>query len=220
MERNISSDFETFSDRVLRYHSHIVSLASGIVIGMITNYLITYVFPLPYWYGLGLSIIMLALSTYVFSLYSPQVSRGQAIETVPRSLHEFLHRNFDRLLVYIEYDLERFAFHKKSKVQVKTSQISSHQGDVALEYPFFGPFKCRITLGIFVTSLEVKLRKVIISIRMNLLARLHPKSDQILRTVGINVRHAIFNPQLVNTGIADEEYMKILKDIRPYVLKE
>jgi len=55
---------------------------------------------------------------------------------------------------------------------------------------------------------------------MNRLARLHPKSDQILRTVGIRLRHAIFNPQLVNPEIADEVYKKILKDIRPYILEE
>ena len=231
MERGMSSDFKSFADRILQYHSHIVSLMSGIVIGMITNYLIIHVFPLPQWYGLALCILLLVLSTYVFSLYSPQIIRGNAVETIPTSLHEFLHHNFGRLLSYIQYDLERFAFHKKAVspngwtadvkgVRVKTSQVSSHQGNVNLMYPFLGRFKCKITLKIFVTSLRVQLRKVIISIEMNRLARLHPKSDQILRTVGIRVRHAIFNPQLVNPEIADEVYKKILKDIRPYILEE
>lgn len=113
MERNLSSDFEAFSNRVLQYHSHIVSLISGIVIGILTNYFITYVFPLPYWYGLILSILLLILSSYVFLLYSPQIIRGQAVETIPKTLHEFLYRNFDNLLSYIRLDLEGFAFHKK-----------------------------------------------------------------------------------------------------------
>ena len=231
MERNISSDLESFSNRVLQYHSYVVSLMSGIVIGMITNYLITYVFLLPYWYGLVLCIILLALVTYAFLLYSPQIIRENAVETVPKTLHKFLHHNFGKLLSYMQLDLEGFAFHKKvvsyngfmapvKGVQVKTSQISSHQGNVNLEYPFFGPLKCKIALQIFVTSLRSKLRKVIINIEINRLARLHPKSDQVLRTVGIRVRHAILNPQLVNPEISDEEYEQILKDIRPYILEE
>ncbi len=231
MERDVSPDFQSLADRVLQYHSHIVSLISGIVIGMITNYLIIYVFPIPYWYGLALCIVLLVLSTYVFSLYSPQIIRGNAVETVPKTLHKFLHHNFDKLLTYIQLDLEGFTFHKRvvsyngfmapvKGVQVKTSQISSHQGDVNLEYPFFGPFKCKIALRIFVTSLRSKLTKVIINVEINRLARLHPKSDQVLRTAGIRVRHAILNPQLVNPEISDEEYEQILKDIRPYILKE
>lgn len=231
MERNSSSDFEAFSNRVLQYHSHIVSLISGIVIGILTNYFITYVFPLPYWYGLILSILLLISSSYVFLLYSPQIIRGQAVETIPKTLHEFLHRNFDNLLSYIRLDLEGFAFHKKvrsynafmasiSGVRVETSQVSSHQGDVNVEYPFFKYFKCKISLHIFVTSLNVKLREVIIGIDMNRLARLHPKSDQILRTLGKRVLHAILNPQLINPQMSDEELLKILKDLRPYMLQE
>ena len=231
MEENISYDFQSFSNRVLQYHSHVVSLVSGIVIGIITNYLITYLLPLQYWHGLILNIILLGLSTYIFMLYSPQIIRGQAVETIPKTLHEFLHHNFDKLLLYIQLDLEGYAFHKKAisydgfmtsikGVEAKTSQISSHQGNITLKYPFLGPFKCKIILQIFVTSLEVKLRKVIINIEINRLARLHPKSDQVLYTIGIRVRHAIFNPQLVNPKITDEEYLKILKDIRPYILAE
>lgn len=45
--------------------------------------------------------------------------------------------------------------------------------------------------------LRVRLRKVIIGIEMNRLVRLHPESDQVLRRLGIRVRHAIFYPQLI-----------------------
>jgi hypothetical protein len=186
---------------------------SGIVIGILTNYLITYVFPLPFWYGLILCIILLSLSFYGFLLYSPQIIYGQAIETIPKTLHEFLHRNFGKLLLYIKLDLEGYAFHKNAV---------SYDGFMAitLEYPFFRYFKCRITLRIFVTSLRTKLRKVIIDIELNRLARLHPKSDQILHTIGKRLFLAIQNPQIVNPNISDEEFKKILKELRPYMLED
>jgi len=230
MSRGISSDFQSFSERVTQYHAYVIALFSGIVIGLLTNYLITYVFPLPYWYGLGLCLITLAFSVYLFLLYTPEASRGNAEEIVPQTLHEFLHANFDKLLYYIKSDWEGYAFHRNavsasgwmasiSGVQVKTTQISSHQGEIELNLPFLWFLKCKFMLRIFVTTLTKipEYRKVIIEIEMNALAKLHPKSDLVLRTLGIRFRHAIFNPQIVYPKIPDEEYHKILKEIRPSV---
>jgi hypothetical protein len=230
MDETIPSGFQCLSEKTIQYHSHIVALFSGIVIGFLTNYLVTFMFPLPYWYGLSVSFVLLALSAYLFLLYSPKASIGNAEETVPRTLHEFLHANFDKLLHYIRLDWEGFAFHKKvvsasgwmtsiSGVKVKTTQISSQQGEIELVYPFLRILKCKFKLGIFVTTLtEVpEYRKVIVTIQMNTFARLHPKSDLVLRTLGIRLHHAITNPQIVYPKMPDEEWHKILKEIRPSV---
>lgn len=149
---------------------------------------------------------------------------------MPQPLHEFLHANFAKFLYYLKLDWEGYAFHKNAVsasgwiasiggVQVKTIQISSHQGEVELSYPFLRFLKCKFKLQIFVTKApEIpEYRKVMISIEMNALAKLHPKSDLVLRTLGIRLRHAIFNPQIVYPQISDEEYHKILKKIRPSV---
>lgn len=230
MNGNIASDFQSVSEKVSQYHLYIVALFSGVVIGFLTNYLVTYVFPLPFWYGLGLGFLLLMFSVYLFLLYSPEASRGNAEEIVPKTLHEFLHANFDKLLYYIKLDWEGYAFHRNavssggwmapiSGVQVKTTQISSHQGEIELNFPFLRLLKCKFMLRIFVTTLtEIpEYRKVIIGIEMNALAKLHPKSDLVLRTLGIRLRHAIFNPQIVYPKISDKEYHKILKEIRPSV---
>jgi hypothetical protein len=187
-------------------------------------------FPLPYWYGLSVSFILLALSAYLFLLYSPEASIGNAEEIVPRALHKFLHANLDKLLNYIRLDWEGYAFHKKvvsasgwmasvSGVKVKTTQISSHQGEIELAYPFLRILKCKFKLGIFITTLTdvPEYRKVIVTIRMNAFARLHPKSDLVLRTLGIRLNHAITNPQIVYPKMPDGEWHKILKEIRPSV---
>jgi hypothetical protein len=187
-------------------------------------------FPLPYWYGLSISLVLLTLSAYLFLLYSPEASLGNAEEIVPLALHEFLHTNFDKLLGYIKLDWEGYAFHKKvvsadgwmasvNRVKVKTTQISSHQGEIELVYPFLRFLKCKFKLSIFVTALTKvpEYRKVIVTIQMNALARLHPKSDLVLRTLGIRLYHAITNPQIVYPDIPDEEWHKILKEIRPSV---
>lgn len=230
MSRDISTDFESVSKRVLQYHSYIVALFSGVVIGFLTNYLVTYVFPLPYWYGLSLSLLLLALSAYLFLLYSPEASRGIAEEIVPKTLHEFFHNNFGKLLLYIKLDWEGYAFHRKaisftgwttsiSGVQVDITQISSHQAEIEVHFPFLKFLKCKFRLGLFVTTLtEIpEYRKVIVNIEMNTLAKIHPKSDLVLRTLGIRLRHALFNPQIVHPEISDEEFHKILKEIRPSV---
>jgi hypothetical protein len=225
MNETIPSGFQSLSERVFQYHSYIVALFSGIVIGFLTNYLVTYVFPLPYWQGLSLSLALLALSVYLFLLYFPEASRGKTEETVPQTLHEFLHANFDKLLCYIKLDWEGYAFHKKavsadgwmapvSGVKVKTKQRSSHQGEIELSYPFLRVLKCKVKLDVFVTTLtEVpEYRKVIVGIQMNSLAKLHPRSDLVLRTLGIRLHHAITNPQIVYPEMPDEEYHKILKE--------
>lgn len=230
MGETITSGFQSLSEKTLQYHSHIVALFSGIVIGFLTNYIVTYVFPLPYWYGLGLTFLLLGLSAYLFLLYSPEASIGEAEEIIPLTLHEFLHANFDKLLHYIKLDWEGYAFHKKAVsaigwmapvcgVKVNTTQISSHQGEIELTYPFLRVLNCKFKLKVFVTSLtEIpEYRKVMITIQMNGLAKLHPKSDLVLRTLGIRLHHAITNPQIVYPSISDEEYHKILKEIRPSV---
>lgn len=230
MNETIPSGFQSLSEKTVQYHSHIVALFSGIVIGFLTNYLVTFMFPLPFWYGLGVSVALLFLSTYLFLLYSPEASIGDAEAIVPRALHEFLHANFDRLLHYIKLDWEGHAFHKNaiefrgwmapiSGVQVKTTQISSQQGEIKLVYPFLRILKCTFKLGISVAKLtEIpEHRKVVVIIQMNSLARLHPKSNRVLRTMGIRLHHAITNPQIVYPEISDEEHHRILREIRPSV---
>lgn len=232
MTETILSGFQYLSEKTVQYHLHMVALFSGIVIGFFTNYLVTYMLPLPYWYGVGLSLLILILFAYLFLLYSPEASLGKAEEIVPRTLHEFLHNNFDKLLSYIEADWEGYAFHGKvvsydgwtapiCEAEVTTKQISSHQGDIELTYPFLKIFKCKFIIGIFVTVLtEIpEYRKVIVKIQMNAFSKLHPKSDFVLRTLGIRLHHAITNPQLVDINISKKEYHKILKEIRPSVYK-
>lgn len=230
MNETIPSGFQSFSERTASYHSHIVALFSGIVIGFLVNYLVAFMFPLPYWYGLSVSLILLGLSIYLFLLYSPQASRWKAEEIVPQALHEFLHNNFDKLLNYIKQDWEGFSFRKKAVsasgwmapiggASVRTIQISSHQDEIELEYPFLRIFRCKFKLRIYVTKLTKvsEYRKVIVTIQINTLARLHPKSDLVLRTLGIRLHHAITNPQIVYPQIPKDEWHKILKEIRPSV---
>jgi hypothetical protein len=230
MSRDIPSDFQHLSEKVVQYHSHIVALFSGVVIGLLTNYLITYVFPLPHLVGLGLGFALLTFSVYLFLLYSPEASRGIAEEMVPKTLHEFLHANFNKLLTYIKLDWEDYAFHRKAVsftgymapirgVQVKITQIGSHQAEIEVSFPCLHFLKCKFLLRLFVGTLtEIpEHRTVNIRIEMNWLAKLHPKSDLVLRTLGIRLHHAIFNPQIVCPQISDEEYHKILKEIRPSV---
>lgn len=230
METKVSSGFQSLSERTIQYHSYVVALFSGVVIGFLTNYIVTFVFPLPYWVGLSLCLILLTLSIYLFLLYSPNASLGATEEIVPQTLHEFLHSNFDKLLSYIKLDWEGYAFHKKavaasgwqapiSRVKVTTTRISAHQGEIELEYPFLRIFKCKFKLSIFVTTLtEIpEDRKVIVTIQMNTLAKIHPKSDLVLQTLGIRLDHAINNPQIVYPQIPEEEYHRILKEIRPSV---
>jgi hypothetical protein len=230
MSESIPSGFQSLSERTTQYHSYIVALFSGVVIGFLTNYIVTFMFPLSYWVGLSLCFVLLALSIYLFLLYSPNASIGEAEEIVPQALHEFLHSNFDKLLCYIKLDWEGYAFHKKavsaigwqapiSAVKVTTTQISSHQGEIELSYPFLRIFKCKFKLSIFVTTItEIpEYRKVMVAIQMNAFARIHPKSDSVLRTLGIRLEHAITNPQIVYPEIPNEEYHKILKEIRPSV---
>jgi Ca2+/Na+ antiporter len=232
MNSDISTDFEYISKKVFQYHSYVVALFSGVVIGFLTNYLVTYVFPLPYLYGLSLTFLLLAFSVYLFLLYSPEASRGHAEEIVPKTLHEFLHNNFGKLLLYIKLDWEGYAFHRKaisstgwmasiSGVQVEITKVSSHQGEIKLYFPFLKLLRCKFLIRLFVTTLtEVpEYRKIIVEIEMNTFAKFHPKSDLILRTLGIRLRHAIFNPQIVDPKISDEEYHEILKEIRPNVWK-
>jgi len=230
MNGDITSDFQSVSEKVSQYHSYIVALFSGVVIGFLTNYLITYVFPLPYWYGLSLGFLLLMFSVYLFLLYSPEASRGIAEEIVPKTLHEWLHANFDKLLKYIKLDWEGYAFHRKavsftgwmasiSEVQVKITKLGSRQAEIEVHFPCLRFLKCKFMLRLIIGSLtEIpEYRKVIVQIEMNALAKLHPKSDLVLRTLGIRLRHAIFNPQIVYPEISDEEYHKILKEIRPSV---
>jgi hypothetical protein len=230
MSLDIPSGFQYLSEKVVQYHSHIVALFSGVVIGLLTNYLITYVFPLPYWVGLSLGFALLIFSAYLFLLYSPEASRGIAEEIVPKTLHEFLHANFDKLLMYIKLDWEGYAFHRKavsftgfmasiSGVQVKITQLGFHQAEIEVFFPCLRFLKCKFMLRLGVGKLtEIpEYRKVTIRIEMNYLAKLHPKSDLVLRTLGIRLHHAIFNPQIVYPQISDEEYHKILKEIRPSV---
>jgi hypothetical protein len=230
MTETIPSGFQSLSEKTVQYHSHIIALFSGIIIGFLANYLVTYTFPLPYWCGLGISLGLLALSAYLFLLYSPESSIGEADEVIPQALHEFLHSNFDKLLGYVKLDWEGYAFHKRAVsavgwqapvggVKVSTKQISPHQGEIELQYPFLQILKCTIRLYIFVTALTKipEYRKVMVAIKLNSAARLHPKSDLVLRTLGIRMQHAITNPQIVHPDITDEEYHKILKEIRPSV---
>ena len=230
MSGDISTDFKSISDSVLQYHSHFVALFSGVVIGFLTNYLVTFVFPLPYWLGVGLSLSFLVLSVYLFLLYSPEASGGFAEEILPRSLHEFFYNNFEKLLDYIQLDWKDFAFHGNSLpyrrwtspingVEVDLTRKSPHQGEIELTFPFLKFFNCKISLELFISKLtEIpEYREVQATIRMNKLARIHPKTDLVLRTLGIRLRHALFNPQIVDPKISDEEYNKILEEIRPNV---
>lgn len=230
MNQTLPSGFQSVTEKVLQYHSYIVALFSGTVIGFLINYLVTFMFPLPYWQGLILGLVLLVISVYLFLLYLPEASRGATEEVVPETLHEFLHANFDKLLHYIKLDWEGYAFHKKSVsadgwmapisgVKVKTAQISPHQGKIELSYPFLRVLECKFRIEIFVTTLTKvpEYRKVMVGIQMNFLARLHPKSDLVLRTLGIRLHHAITNPQIVYPEISDEEYHKILKEIRPSI---
>ena len=52
---------------------------------------------------------------------------------------------------------------------------------------------------------------------MNSLGRLHPKSDLILRTLGIRSHHAITKLQVVCPEISNEKYGKILKELKTSV---
>jgi hypothetical protein len=230
MSETVSAGFQALSEKTVQYHSHIIALFSGIVIGFLANYLVTYAFPLPYWCGLGISLTLLIVSAYLFLLYSPNASIGYAEEIVPQTLHEFLHSNFDKLLGYIILDWEGYAFHKKavsaigwqapvSGMKVYTKKMGSHQGEIELQYPFLRVLKCKIKLSIFITTLTKvpEYRKVMVAIQMNNFAKVHPKSDLILRTLGIRLHHAITNPQIVYPEISDEEYHRILKEIRPSV---
>lgn len=230
MSGDISTGFKSISERVVQYHSHVVALFSGVVIGFLTNYLVTYVFPLPNWLGIGLSLSFLVLSVYLFLLYSPEASGGFAEEILPRSLHEFFHNNFEKLLVYIQLDWKDYAFYGNllaysgwtspmNGVEVDITRTSSHQGEIELTFPFLKFLKCKFSLALFITRLtEIpEYRQVKVSISMNKFARIHPKTDLVLRTLGIRLRHALFNPQIVDPKISDEEYNKILKEIRPNV---
>lgn len=127
-------------------------------------------------------------------------------------------------------DWESYAFKKNAisanswtapidGVNVKVTQISSHQGEIELDWHFLRILKCKLKTSIFVTTLtEIpEYREVIITIQMNLPARLHPKSGSVLRTVGIRLHHAITNPQIVDPNIPNEEYHRILREIRPSV---
>jgi hypothetical protein len=232
MSETIPSGFQSLSERTVQYHLHIVALFSGVVIGFLTNYIVTFMFPLPYWYGLGLSFILLAVSVYFFLLYSPSASIGAAEEIVPKTLHEFLHSNFDKFLDYIKLDWEGVGFHKNAVsainwqapiqgVKVNTKQVSSHQGVVELEYPFLRILKCKFKITIFVTMLTElpEYRKIMVSIQMNTLAKIHPKSDLVLRTLGIRLEHAINNPQIVYPELPEKDWQRILKELRPSVWK-
>jgi len=81
--------------------------------------------------------------------------------------------------------------------------------------------RCKFNIDLFVTvPTEVpEYRKVIVTVRMNALSRLHPKSDLVLQTLGRRLHHAITNPQLVDPDIPKKEYRQILKEIRPSVWK-
>lgn len=228
IERTIETDFKSFSNDTLQYHQYIMSLMSGIIIGMITNYFIMYFIPLPYYYGFLISVIFLITSSYIVLQYSPTTIRSQAIQNIPIALKEFLHKHFNKLLIFLQLDLEGYAFHKKaisyngfmaqiSNVKVSGVQISNHQGKIKFQYPFLRFFKSEILLKIFVTSLGVKLHRVIIDIELNRFARLHPKTDEILITLGKRLNLAIFNPQLIYPEISEKEYKEIMKDIRPYL---
>ena len=230
MSGDISTDFKSVSERVVQYHSHVVALFSGVIIGFLTNYLVTYVLGIESSLGLVLGLAFLGLSVYLFLLYSPEASGGFAQEIVPKSLHEFFHNNFYKLLRYIQSDWEGYAFHGNLLThrgwttpiigaKVKVNQIGSHKGEIELTFPFLKYLKCKFRLGLFVTTLtEIpEYRTVNVNIKMNTFARIHPKSDLVLRTLGMRLRHALFNPQIVDPKISDDEYRKILKEIRPNV---
>jgi hypothetical protein len=230
MSGDISTGFKSVSERVVQFHSYVIALLSGVVIGFFTNYLITYIFHLPNWLGIGLSLSFLGLSLYLFLLYSPEASGGFAEEIVPKSLHEFFNNNFDKLLGYIKFDWEGYAFHGNlltfrgwtkpiSGVKVEINKIGSHQAKIILTFPLLKYIKCKFRLKLFISTLtEIpEDRTVNVNIRMNIFARLHPKSDIILHTLGIRLRHVLFNPQIVDPKISDKDYYKILKEIKPSV---
>ncbi len=229
MSDTIHSGFHSLSEKTTQYHSHIISLFSGVIIGFLTNYLVNFMFPLPYWYGLGLSFILLIFSIYLFLLYSPETSIGYAEQIIPQTLHEYYHSNFKKLLGYIKEDWEGYAFHKNStapnwqapisNAKVIIRQISSHQGNITLEYPFIYILKCRFKIILFITALtEVpEYRKVTVSIQMNICAKVHPKSDHVLRTLGDRLYHAVTNPQIFDSEMPDEQWHKILKEVKPQV---
>ena len=124
MDSTISSGFQSLSGRTIQYHSHIISLFSGVVIGFLTNYIVTFMLPLPYWAGLSLGFVLLMLSAYLFLLYSPNASIGQAEEIIPKTLHEFLHSNFDKLLSYIKLDWKATLFIKNAFQQSVGKHLS------------------------------------------------------------------------------------------------
>lgn len=232
MTETIPYGFESFSKKTIEYNSHIITLFSGIVIGFLINYFVTFMIPLPYWYGLGICLSLITVSIYFFLLYSPNASIGKAEEIVPEALHKFLHSYFNKFLTYVQLDWQDYAFHNKAisadgwqapvrGVVVRTKQISSHQGDIKLEYPFLKIFKCKFEVKIFITSLTKipEYRKVLITIRVNSLAKIHPKTNLVLKTLGVRLHHAINNPQIVYPNIPEKEWHSILKEIRPSVYK-
>jgi hypothetical protein len=228
MTETIPLGFKNFSDKTVEYHSHMTALFSGIVIGFLTNYIVTFMVPLPYWYGLIICLLLLGFSIYLFLLYSPDASAGEANQVIPESLQRFLHSHFNKLLAYVQADWQSFAFRGVAStsgwqapvkgVFVKTKQISSHQGEIFLEYPFLRVFKCKFKVTLFVTtfSKEPDFRKVIVAIQVNSFARIHPKSNLVIRTLGVRLHHAITNPQIVYPQIPEQEWQIILKDIRPF----
>ena len=94
-----------------------------------------------------------------------------------------------------------------SGVSVNINQISSHQGEVQLSFPFLRYLKCEFRIKLFVTTLtEIpEDRKVHVYIEMNNFAKIHPKSALVLRSLGVHLEYAIFTPQRVYPEIPDEE---------------
>jgi hypothetical protein len=54
-------------------------------------------------------------------------------------------------------------------------------------------------------------------ITLNNWARIHPKTDLVLKTLGKRLHLAIFYPANIYPDIPDQKYHKILKEVRPNV---
>jgi hypothetical protein len=78
MTEKIPVGFNALSDKMVEYHTYIITLLSGIVIGFLTNCIVAFMIPLPYWYGLAIGLTLLVFSAYLFLLYSPNVLVGAA----------------------------------------------------------------------------------------------------------------------------------------------
>ena len=223
MQNEIISGFNSFSDEVLQYHSYIVSLTSGIIIGLITNYIITYFTPINSFFNLFLNFLALIVAVYLTLIYSPNIIRKGVYYPIPRSLSKFLKENYTKFLVGVRLDLDWYAFQDDfpsfNHYNIKEN-VSIESGDDDAKYPwqmvvtysFLRFFKCKINLNINVIESK-RFNSVNVEIELNRCARLHPKTDRILKTIGARISSLVNNPQIINPKITNDEFKRIMDEL-------